>query len=143
MANNYRTFSFSLVLNSKKEMTWCAKRLAKLKKTPDDDGNDDSADFEYTVFPNEKAPEEAMHLWIHDYGESGNLEHVAAFVQEFFEKFDPKGFLVMTWADFCDKSRIDEFGGGLAVVRAYGTEWLNEEEWINSHTKGLKRRNGS
>jgi len=139
MANNYRQFSFALKLNNKKEATWCQKRLQKLSETEDEEGGGTKTDFSWEVYqPN---PTSESHVWFKDNGESGNVEQIADFVEEYLKKFEPKGYLVMTWADFCDKHRLGEFGGGVAVVTAGYQHWFQEHQWVSKLTKSLVRKN--
>lgn len=147
MANNYRQFSFALKLNNKKEAVWCQKRLKKLSETEGEDGYGSMTDFEWTVYGHLKAGEGPRaelpipYIWFHDNGESGDVDQIAIFVGEYLSKFSPKGFLLMTWADICSKPRLDEFGGGFAVVTAEKTHWFDEHKWAEKLTEGLESRN--
>jgi len=142
MANNYRQFSFALQLKNVKEAIWCQKRLKKLSETEDEEGCGTKTDFDWTVYrPTATDPKINPHVWFKDNGESGNVEQIADFVEEYLKKFDKQGYFAMTWADFCDKHRLGEFGGGLALVKADGQHWFQEHQWIDELTKTLTSRN--
>jgi len=134
MADNYRQFSFSLKLNNKKEVAWFQKILSKAQETDDEWGT--CADFDWST-----DSAEPLHIWFRDNGGSGNVEQIAKFVEKYFKKFQPNGYFVVTWADTCSKQRTDEFGGGIAVVKATGTAWFQEGPWVRKQTKGLEQRN--
>ena len=142
MANSYRQFSLVLNLDNKKEETWCRKTLKKLSQTESAEGGSET-DFDWTVYPAGEDPKSHPWIWFHDGGEYGNVEQIADFVEKYLKKFQPKGYFVLSWADTCSKSRVGEFGGGLAVVTANGPTWFNDSDWVNTLTKRLESRNGS
>ncbi len=61
--------------------------------------------------------EEDEGLWIHDDGESIDVEHVAILVQELLDGLEIDAPFIFNWAYTCRKPRIDEFGGGACAVR--------------------------
>lgn len=67
-----------------------------------------------------KAQDEGDDVWaVWFYSEEGNDPYpVGQVVQQFIKKFRPGSGLVwgFQWAEYCDKLRIDEFGGGALVV---------------------------
>lgn len=134
MSNNYRNFSFALKLNDEPEVSWFRSRLIMAMNEEDNDGNP-GHDFDATVYP--EGDNKDKYVWFRDNGEGGNLEQIADIVQEYLKQFNKKGYLVITWADYCDKHRLDEFGGGVALVTAKKTHWFNESKWITGLAKGL------
>lgn len=139
MANNYRQFSFALKLKSKKEVEWFKKRLDKARESEDDYG--DMHDFDAVVYPTSPEDKNEPHVWFTDTGEYGNIDHIVIIVQEYLAKFNPKGYFLMTWADYCSKHRLDEFGGGFCIVMANRTAWSDEHKVVEKVAKGLERVN--
>jgi hypothetical protein len=71
--------------------------------------------------------------WISTWDEEGaNLDHVAWLVQAFIKKFRPDFVFKLTWAEYCSKPRVGEFGGGWLVVSkdkiVYGSTWGEADE---------------
>lgn len=56
-------------------------------------------------------------LWIHDDGESIDVEHVAILAQALLDELEIDEPFIFSWAYTCSKPRIDEFGGGACAVR--------------------------
>jgi hypothetical protein len=56
-------------------------------------------------------------LWIHDDGESIDVEHVAILAQRLLDELEIDEPFVFSWAYTCSKPRVDEFGGGACAVR--------------------------
>ncbi len=148
MANNYRQFSSALEFTKGREAIekkWCEDRLALLERTtssPDGDvvGEDEEieryesrADFTSVVGE--------YQVWF-SAEESGNVEHIADFVQEFLAKFRPKGCWSMTWADTCSKARLDEFSGGGVFVTATGQKWVEAGNWCYQETEKFNKVKG-
>lgn len=63
-------------------------------------------------------------IWIRA-EENGDPEQVATFIQFFLKKFRPNTSHCFSWAEWCDKLRVNEFGGGSVLIT---TEWM---EWVN------------
>jgi len=68
-------------------------------------------------------------IWVRS-EEGGDLEHLAAFVQSFLKKFAPTACLQVCWADWCDKLRAGEFGGGVVVI------WVDKVKWAHAADVG-------
>lgn len=62
--------------------------------------------------------------------ESGDLEVVAKFVQEFLATWSPDKEFRMSWANIADTPVSGGFGGGAFVVTATETRWFNTEQWL-------------
>lgn len=146
MASNYLQFSLSVPLKTKAELRWCAKTLAALNKLFDNSDVDeeraralgplgrriieerwDCADFQWSLEP---AHDDAHvgALWIYA-EESGNPAQVAVVLETFLKQFRPTGVITFSWAYTCSKLRVNEFGGGAAVVTAEGTKTLDAQSW--------------
>lgn len=67
-------------------------------------------------------------LWLYA-EEVGEPEHVASVLESFLKKFRPLETITFSWAYTCSKLRVNEFGGGAAVVTADGTKFLDAQSW--------------
>ena len=128
MANNYTLFSSMLNIETPDEREWAARELDNRYEAGDADFN-----FEF----------DAKGLWIYS-EESGDIEHVALFVQDFLDEFHPDRCWWFSWANTCSKPRIDEFGGGACFVTANEIDWINGQTWAISkaaeHNAEVERR---
>jgi hypothetical protein len=116
MADYYTHFSVGVQLIGKAAEEWITEALRSRRQKRDelsDAGDDDAADevpidFEYTV--------EDAKLYLSDNGMSGNVEHVAHFLQELVTLGYVQEPVAVQWADTCSRSRVDAFTGGGVVV---------------------------
>lgn len=143
MANNYLQFALSFPLKTRAEQQWCEKTMNALTELLECDAEDpeekqqlakelgalgyivlsegyDFIDFEFSISATE------MHIYAE---ESGTPELVAAFLQQYLEKFQPEGSLWFAWATTCSKMRSGEFGGGAAFVTATSIKFLDTHAW--------------
>ncbi len=144
MANNYLQFALSFPLKTRAEQQWCEKTMTALTDllecSADGDPDEktqlakelgdlghvvmsegyDFIDFEWFCSATE------MHIYAE---ESGNPELVAAFLQQYLERFQPTGSLSFSWAFTCSKMRPGEFGGGAAFVTAKGIKFIDTASW--------------
>jgi len=67
--------------------------------------------------------------------ECGNVEAVGELVQEFLKKFRPNDCFSLTYATYCSKLRLGEFGGGAIFVTADEVKWENAYTWVQSQEK--------
>jgi hypothetical protein len=82
-------------------------------------------------------------LWFHS--EGVNTDKIAYFMQQFLKQWHPTGCWSMTYAEYCSKPRIGEFGGGAIFVTATEIKWLNAHEYIaicREEFKGTKTEGG-
>lgn len=158
MANNYLQFSLSVPIRSKAALGWVAKTLGdldgllELRDDADESGllalghigrrvideQWDSAEFQWSL---RSAPDDAHAgaLWIYA-EESGNPEHVALVLEEYLKLFEPAGVITFSWAHTCSKLRVDEFGGGAAVVTATATKFLDAQSWAEALASRARSR---
>jgi len=69
-------------------------------------------------------------LWMYA-DDSGDVEKVGMFVQEFLGRWRPKDCFILTWASTCSKPRLGEFSGGALFVTAHGYETMTPSEWLS------------
>lgn len=82
--------------------------------------------FQWDLERRERKGKKVTELWL--YAEEGfDLDHVINLVVELHKKFRPKGEFTLTWAEYCSKPRIGEFGGGAVAI--YGTK----VDWCSSY----------
>ncbi len=112
MANHYLQFSEIIELEPA-EVAWWKSRLDEMWRRRDEDMDYDlPAEFKL-----EEDPTGTASIWIHA-DEGGDPEAVGELVREFFKACRPAGVFSLTWASWCSKPRIGEFGGGGLRVTA-------------------------
>lgn len=128
MANNYRAFCQELAFSDdpalhRQEEDW----LISATEYEDTDADQleaklkflglDTSGLDLQLWPDFQCDVEQTSAFFYT-EESGNIDHVAIVVQGFIRKFCPKGVWSMEWADYCNRARPGEFGGGIVVVTA-------------------------
>lgn len=148
MADNYLQFSLSVPLKTAAELRWVAKTLAAVTRLFDAPGELDEKcaralgplgrriikeEWEYfdAQWSIERARDETaavgeLCLFAE---EAGCPEQVAAVLEAYLKKFHPTGVVTFSWAYTCSKLRVNEFGGGAAVVTAERTTFLDAQSW--------------
>jgi len=115
MANNYTIFSFAIRINPD-ERGEIADFMVKFEETLDE-----WIGFDSVIEPNQ--------IWIYT-EESGNPDNVAAFLQAYIQRFDSTAVIGFHWSHSCSKPRLDEFGGGAAVVTSDAVRWMDTTLWV-------------
>ena len=159
MANNYTDFSCALPLDNEEQRKWLEAELTdgymhKGEWFDETEGPSiDDAEFVGTKFLHDYEDrqdseeyagfvwefcEDHDHLWMHT-SEGGNTGHVAHLAQKFLKKFDPQSHFAFTWAYYCSKPRLDEQGGGAAVVTAEKIYWDDAYCWADEKIGELIR----
>jgi hypothetical protein len=152
MANNYTQFSFGIRLATDEQITWARNAVAYLNDVGNGQREPAEGDEFYGILYDPEEPEYigyevevdqvflpsdgglATGLWFHS-DESGDMERLVPFVQEFLSRFDPEGSVGASWADTCSAPRVDEFGGGAVYITAEGTEWMSTYQWLADRAK--------
>jgi len=109
MANSYLQFSFMAF-----EKITAAERLW-LEEREDSTWWETNHEEEYMGFSMEVEKGDILWIWAE---ESGFVDNVAWLIRHFLARFRPRDHVVFEWAYFCDKLRLDEFGGGACLVTA-------------------------
>jgi hypothetical protein len=94
MANNYSGYSFAIKVPNEAAARW-------LENQAEENGIDTERYQESLVLSRE---------------DSIDLVVVTEFLQLYLKKFAPKDVIGFSWAEWCDKPRVNEFGGGCVVV---------------------------
>jgi hypothetical protein len=94
MANNYSGYSFAVKTPNEAAARW-------LENQAEENGIDTERHQKSLVLSRE---------------DSIDLEVVTEFLQLYLKKFAPKDVIGFSWAEWCDRPRVNEFGGGVVVV---------------------------
>jgi hypothetical protein len=71
--------------------------------------------------------------------EFGDVEMMTELMQRFLQKFRPKKYVVLTWAETCSKPRPDEFGGGAMLVTSKEVRRMNAHRWADEEMEKLQQ----
>lgn len=77
-------------------------------------------------------------LWISD-EDGGDVESVITFVLRCAEELDLTGLWGFTYADTCNRPRLDAFGGGAHVIDLGARKsvgWTSSQEWLAAALNG-------
>lgn len=153
MSDSFLQFALSFPLKTRAEQDWCTKTMTTLvdllECSADGDPDEkkqlakelgdlghvvmsegwDFIDFEFSIAATE------MHIHA---DESGTPELVAAFLQQYLEKFQPEGSLSFSWAFTCSKMRSGEFGGGAAFVTAKTITFIDTASWAEEQAAKIQ-----
>lgn len=120
MANNYLEFSETIDNLTPEEMDWWendARDVGGYKEEEDD------FCWDFELDRDQKS------VWFHA-DEYGDVEAVATVVQAFLGKFRINDCFSLTWACWCSKPRVGEFGGGAMFVTAHEVKFHNSYQWV-------------
>jgi hypothetical protein len=133
MANNYSQFSEGMFENlTAEEEKWITEVLGNLEEKNTEDIQDLLGDVQFDAemwpgfqfkieeereFSGSEKERAVRYLWLYS-NEHVCTDNVIAFLQAFIREFRPDAIVSFTWADYCSRLRIGEFGGGWGVVTA-------------------------
>lgn len=130
MANNYSQFSEGMFENlTAEEEAWITEVLKEkdTEKVQDllGDVQFDAymwPGFQFEIeeerrFSGSEKEEVVRYLWLYS-NECVCSDNVIAFLQAFIREFRPSAVVSFTWADYCSRLRVGEFGGGWGVITA-------------------------
>ena len=125
MANNYQQFSTVIPHNGITERRdWLLAELAK----ENGDG------YAPNTYSDDK---DAVWVYAEECGDIGALVEIVAAYQKRFHLTEP---WVLTWADWCDKLRVDEFSGGAVAVLKGTVKWIHPSQLADAWIKKQQRR---
>lgn len=146
MANYYTQLSFAVVM-PKEHYDWITRFDQACEQAMCIDIMDDSViheidpeleelakdatGYEYAGISMEYMENETdPFLWIYA-DECANAEYIGFILQKYLQYFGIKDrFIGFEWANTCSKPRLDEFGGGAAVVSHDDMKFMNTGRWI-------------
>ena len=93
----------------------------------------DRDDGSYLGFEMEsEPPERSSALWIHSH-DTGEPDHVVAFVLRCAEAFNLSGCWGFHWVFASGTPRLDDFGGGAQLIdlgKRQSVDWIDCEHWL-------------
>jgi len=95
-----------------------------------DEALGDEAGFEYSFSEDDGPvdPDWGPYLWLHS--ESACLDHAAHLVQKLLREFRPDQCWSATYAVYCTKPRVGDFGGGAVFVTATDIKYVNSFAFV-------------
>ena len=66
-----------------------------------------------------------------DDGGMPNLDLAGEFIRHLIKEYDLEDPVAFHWAATTDRNRPSGWGGGAAIIRADGIEWMNTHSWID------------
>lgn len=162
MANNYLEFSEALEIKTEEEEKWLMKYsepIENIEELIDEDGEIDEdlaekyyedLDYEdeirdwgsFCVAMEGTFEDKNREAWIYS-EEYGDPYQVACLVKALFKKFGREDWWQLSWAEYCSKPRVGEFGGGAFVVTKDEIRWLNMGDWVADTIKELENEKNS
>lgn len=151
MANNYLQFSEVLEGLTEEEADWivavataaCDPEQRSSSPVAEELWGDEDCYFSFRKEPSEDTENpifetHPFRVWFYS-EESDDPHNVARLVQAFFKRFraGQKCYFTLSWADWCDKLRIGEFGGGALVVTEDFIFCDNASEYIRRKVEEL------
>ncbi len=124
MADNYSQFS-TMILCSDEEAKWIYNKIAEYEG---DTKNDCCYVCGYEI--------DDHGIWLST-NESFNGDALLEVLCEFQNKFNYKQPIVITFADFCSKLRVDEFGGGALVIYHGQSYCMDTHAWADEKIKEI------
>jgi hypothetical protein len=153
LANNYCQFSETLTDLTKVEVKWLVELSECLLALETEDYSTNGRHFDAKGKPKTSLGRVAEGIFkecdrggINLEGDNGAVWFrseenddpavVAWVVFRFFQEFDKTdAFFALQWADFCDKLRVGEFGGGAYLVTHKGVWAMTTGDWVRDELK--------
>lgn len=145
MANNYCQASAQIDCLTKKEHLWWTQVLADCEEALEQTTEGEEAQKRLLALGATPSAIEYGHdfeldeksIWFKG-EEAINIDLCVELVQTFLQKFRPNYCFAITWADFCSKLRLNEFGGGAAFVTAKGYKCMTTYEWVEEQEQKFR-----
>lgn len=151
MASFYTNFSF--VIEAKKEaidlfiriIAVCVSLLSDSYERDKQPGDDDVVEDVRKVIEEREAwslgfdlaTQGDTQVWIHDDGDNADLELCADLIQLWLSLAGESKSVYFTWADTCNRSAVDAFGGGGCVVTKDAQHWMNTSYFVEKASQGV------
>ena len=130
---NFIQFSQVITQLTDEEVRWLMRYIEHRHRGLDIEGNerdydDDGVypDFGFKILQSE---EWGQYAWFYAQ-ENGNIAQVAETVQDFLKTTRPKSSFSMTWAEYADKLRPEQFDGGAVFVTKDDIKTFHAGEWV-------------
>ena len=120
MANNYVQFSEMIPYDTQEQKDWLLLALS--------DDSDLGAPCGFEA--------EMGGIWVHA-EDTGDVDALVDIVCRFQDRFEIDKPWSLTWAEWCDKPRLSEFGGGAVVCLGGEDHWMNAVNWADEKKSEL------
>jgi len=135
MANNYLQFSEMITKLTPDETKWWADKIKAedelRERSNSGEATEDEEEYICSGELHIDFENDGKNVWLHG-DEFGSVDRLAAVVQAFLIACRPKSCFSATWAEYCSKPRIGEFGGGGVFVTATDIQYFNPSADINN-----------
>ena len=119
-----------------KETEWLGCRAYRDLKGYDADFGEE-AGFEWEFCDDDDSSSDwGRHLWLHAV-EYAELDRLAYLIHKFLKEFRPNDAWSLTYATYCSKPRVGEFGGGALFATAADVKWTNAYAFVEEQTKAF------
>jgi hypothetical protein len=137
MANNYLEFSEIIENLTPEELRWWKNKQQEIEKAYDEDP--EGACYDESMCRDFFIEEKENQIWLCA-EESGDPDKIGNIVQAFFKEFRITEYFSLTWACWCSKPRLGEFGGGAMFVTADEIKFSNIDEWLRKEVEQHEKK---
>lgn len=164
VANNYTQWCIGIEFASQEEKQWFMKTVDKMREYSDIfsanlDKQENPEDYEqmeklkedlgivaqtfdemreFVSFDVSYASKDGKEIAYLESEEAADPAEVEYLLQAYLQKFHPTEMISLSWASWCDKSRVNEFGGGGVLITADGIHHMNSWEWLEEKEQEIK-----
>lgn len=124
MADNYTLFSVTLPVPKPGSLPisdWLRSQREAAEAVEDEDSLEEYDETYNCYF---EATPGSGEVWIYSDGE-GSVEAAAYLTQKYLSDYDIEGGVLITWASYCSKPRVNEAFGGAVLVTKTGMLYQN------------------
>jgi len=126
----YVQFSQVIPSLTDREVAWLMKYVEHRHRGLDIEGNEH--DFDDELFPNFgfqiMQQDKAQCAWFYS-SQNADIGQVAEMVQEFLQTHRPTGHFSLTWAEYADELKPEQFDGGAIFVTGEDIKMFHAGEW--------------
>lgn len=120
------------------EVAWLMKYVEHRHRGLSIDGSEHDFDDD-VLFPNfgfkiQRSVEWGQYAWFYS-SQNADISQVAEMVQEYLKAHRPDGCFSLTWAEYTDKLRPDQFDGGAIFVTADDIKTFHAGEWVREQER--------
>jgi hypothetical protein len=163
LANNYTQWCIGIEFASPEEKEWFQTTVKNMQEyselfSANPDKQENAADFEemeklksalgsvantfdelreyvsFEVSYTSKDGKEVVYIESTEVADPSEVEYL---LQAYLQKFHPTKSISLSWASWCDKSRVNEFGGGGVFITANEISHMNSWDWLEEREKEL------
>jgi len=132
MPNSYTGFSFKVCENpTKEERDWWDDSLDLY--AIEEAGYPEPFEDEYVNLLVESSSDSII---VYSPDDNGDVDQAAEMVQRFINKFRPDLIVAFQWAEWCDRSSLNSFGGGGVVITSSSQDFFDTTSVLEAKIKG-------